>query len=256
MTYSLSGFLFEQAYNAQSITFEEFCRLAVKLGYSGIELRRTQIDPGTSRVQRKEMLDAVQAKGLSVTCLTTRKIPGSGVERDDFLLNYLELCTDMECKLLKTGGEPDWMRWAADKAKPLGISLAQNNHVGSVTETVKGTQEFLTAGDRSNIRLLYDPMHLFWGGEDYIGAISKFARHIANVLVHSIRPPLKADGAAQNEMTSCMPDDPGAQDWRGIYRELKAIRYTGLVTIIENGWPPTERERVAKRNIDFLRSLE
>ena len=256
MTYSLSGFLFEEAYNVQSITLEEFCTLAAKLGYSGVELRRTQIEPGTSKVQRREILDTIQSEGLYVTCLTTRRMPGSGVERDDFFLAYLELCTDMGCKLLKTGGEPDWMGWAADKAKPLGISLARNNHVGTLTETVKGTQEFLTAGDRSNIKLLFDPMHLYWGGEDYIGAIGKFAPYIANVLVHSTRPPLKADGAAENEMTSCMPDDPEAQDWRGIYRELKAIGYTGLVTIIESGWPSAEREHVAKRNIDYLRSLE
>ena len=256
MNYSLSGFLFEGGYASQSLSFDEFCGLAARLGYAGVELRRTQIDPTTSKVRRREMLQTVRDEGLSVTCLTTRRMPDSGAERDDFFLTYLELCVDMECGLLKTGGESDWMCWAADKALPMGITLARNNHVGSDIETLKGTEEFLSSADHPNVKLLYDSLHLYWGGEDYIGAIRMFAPRIANVLVHSVRPPLKADGAGQGEMTPCMPDDSGAQDWQGIYRELDAIGYTGLVTIIENGWPPDERERVAKHNIVFLRSLE
>ena len=256
MKYSLSGFLFEGGYKNQSISFEAFCRLAGKLGYSGVELRRTQVDPETTKDRRREMRLIAEGEGLSVSCLTTRGMPASGTKRDDFLLEYLELCADMECKLLKTGGETDWIHWAADRAMPMGITLGRNNHVGTDIETVRGTEEFLSSVDRANVKLLYDSLHLYWNGEDYIGAISKFAPRIANVLVHSTKPPLKVDGAGEGEITPCMPDDPGAQDWRGIFRELNSIGYTGFVTVIENGWPSAERERVAKRNIEYLRDLE
>ena len=256
MKYSLSGILFESDYKSQSFDFPRFCRLAVNLGYEGVELRKTQIDLNTPKKRRSEMLRVVQNEGLSVTCLTTRGMPDSGDERDNFLLGYLELCADLKCDILKTGGDPEWMLWAADQAKPIGITLARNNHAGTDLETVKGTEEFLSSVDHPNVRLLYDSLHLYWGGEDYLDAISRFAPRIVNVLVHSIKPPIKSDGASQLELRHCMPDDPGAQDWKGIYRELKSIDYSGLVTVIESGWSPDEREGVAKRNIDFLMLLD
>ena len=254
MYYSLSGFLFEDSGSCQSVPFDEFCALAAGLGYSGVELRRTQVNIGTPKERRRELLDCVLSEGLAVTCLTTRRMPSSGVERDSFLLSYLELCSEMRCNLLKTSGEPGWMNWAARQAEPMGISIAINNHIDTVTETVAGTEQFFVETGHPNAKLLFDPRHLYHRGEDYIDAVGRFGPRIANVLVQSIRP--CGEGKGAGKFIRCMPDDPGAQDWRGIYRELKAIGYNGLVTVIENGWPVQERDSVARLNIEFLRGLE
>ena len=255
MKYSLSGFLFEEA--GKNIPFDDFCGLAAGLGYDGVELRRTQVNLDTPKSRRRELLDCIRSEGLSATCLTTRSMPKDGKARDDFFLSYLELCDDMRCRLLKTSGEPEWMNWAADKAESGGISVAINNHVGSITETVAGTETFLRETCHSNAGLLYDPRHLYHGGENYLDAIQILAPYILNVLVQSIRPTNVDEGGELGVFfVRCMPDDPGAQDWREIYRQLEIIGYRGLVTVIENGWPPPERETVARRNIEFLRGLE
>ena len=256
MTYSLSGFLFEDTYSAQLLSFDEFCRLARRLGYDGVELRRTQVSPETSTAERKQLLSTVKANRLSVTCLTTRGMPSSGDERDEFFLSYLDICKDLECGLLKTGGEHRWMCWAAERAEPFGVTVAKNNHVGTDIETVRGTREFLSACPSANVMLLYDPMHLFHGGEDYLGAIGEFYQRIANVLVHSKRKNDEIGGTATYTTEPCMPDDQAAQDWPAIFRELESVGYNGLVTVIENGWPEDEREGIARYNIEYLRSLE
>ena len=101
------------------------------------------------------------------------------------------------------------------------------------------------------MKLLYDPMHLFVAGEDYLSAVGTLSRYIINVLVHSVRQV----GYSSRKAVACLPSDPRAQNWRSIFRQLQRCAYNGLITVIENGWPTDERERVARHNIDFLRAV-
>ena len=77
------------------------------------------------------MLNIVKGMGLEVTCLTARNLPLEGKERDVFFDNYLDLCNDMDCGLMKIGSDPEWCKEAAIKAESCGVTLARNNHVGS-----------------------------------------------------------------------------------------------------------------------------
>ena len=115
MDLSLSGFLFEDDYRSQSLSFPAFCQLARASRYDGVELRRTQVSPQTPVDERHQLLRIAGDQGLSVTCLTARGMPSQGVERDDFFAGYLELCRDLSCGLLKVGGEPEWLARAAAK---------------------------------------------------------------------------------------------------------------------------------------------
>lgn len=90
MFLSLSGFLFEDNYRSQSISFEQFCTLAKSAGYGAVELRRTQVNPDTPANHRKELLSIVRNSGLVVTCLTARGLPDLGQQRDELLLSYTE----------------------------------------------------------------------------------------------------------------------------------------------------------------------
>lgn len=151
------------------------------------------------------------------------------------------------------------MRRAAARAASRGVTLAVNNHVGSVLETVAGTKAFFAGVGHPAVGLLYDPFHLSVAGEDYVGSIPSLEPLVRNVLVHSIRPALPGEEAtttmAGRKWAICMPDDPGAQDWRGIFAAFRLLGYQGWVTVIENGWPVYRRAEVARRNIAFLREV-
>lgn len=259
MLLSLSGFLFEDDYASQSVPFARFCEIAASTGYGGIELRRTQVNPDTPAHERREQLRIANAAGLCVTCLTTRGMHAEGPERDEFFDRYLGLCADLECGLLKTGGEPEWMHTAAEKAKPYGVVLAVNNHVGTITETVAGTREHLRAVDHPNAGLLYDCLHLMVTGEDYLGCIEEFAPCTHNILVHSLRQqqagePVTLEKAGKT-WTAALPDEPGVQCWSDVFKRFRAAGYDGPVTVIESGWPAGEAEEVARRCACAVRRL-
>lgn len=254
---ALSGFLFEDNYSTQSVEFEDFCRIAASAGYQGVELRKTQVSINTSKERRMEILRIVNQYNLEVTCLTARNLPISGMEREKVFNDYLELCCDLKCKLLKISGEISWLRQAAEKASQYNVVLAVNNHVGGLLETVQGTREFFKKVDHPNIRLLFDPFHLMVNNENYIECIPEFSAITANILMQSARQ------ASVNEKDvfmvkdrywkKALPHEEGVQDWKRIFESFKKCNYNGFITVIENSWSEDKREYVAKCCSDFIR---
>lgn len=260
MRLSLSGFLFEDRYISQSVTFPAFCGIAKSCGYDGVELRGTQVRPESPAHERGEILRIAQDHGLPITCLTARGLPASGPERDAFFHSYLDLCRDLECHLLKIGSDTAWLHDAAEKAKGHGVTLATNNHVGGVLETVAGTRRTFTEISHSNFGLLYDALHLSVTGEDYLGCIPEFAGITRNLLIHSARearPDEKVtlEKNGRRWTSPCLPDEPGVQDWPAVFRAFKQLNYDGLITVIENGWPGDQREHVARHCAEIIRQL-
>lgn len=260
MRLSLSGFLFEDSYTSQSVTFAGFCGIARSSGYDGVELRGTQVNPESPAHERREVLRIAQDHGLPVTCLTARGLPASGPERDDFFRRYLDLCRDLECRLLKIGSDTAWLRDAAEKAKGYGVTLATNNHVGSLLETVAGTRRYFAEIAHSNFGLLYDALHLRATGEDYLGCIPEFAAITRNILIHSSREAqpgerVTLDKGGRRWTSPCLPDEPGVQDWPGVFRTFKRLNYDDLITVIESGWPVEQREDVARRCAKVVRRI-
>ena len=259
MKLSLSGFLFEDNCETQSIGFAEFCRIARAAGYDGVELRRTQVNPDTPVRERRELLRTVEDHGLVVTCLTARGLPAGGAERDDFFGRCLDLCADMGCGLMKIGGDPAWCGQAAERARERGVSLASNNHAGGPLETVDGTRAFLRYVDHPGFGLLYDCLHLRVAGEDYIGCIPEFTPVTLNILVHSARLASEQEPALLvsdgRRWARALPGEAGVQDWPAVFAAFQDRGYDGLVTVIENGWPVAQREHVARACASALRSF-
>ena len=259
MLLSLSGILFEDGSASQSVTFREFCEIAQGAGYAGVELRRTQVNPDTPRAERRERLAIVKDHGLRVTCLTARGLPDTGAERDDRFRRMLELCADLECRLMKIVSDPAWLRQAAAAAAEAGVALAANNHMGGPLETVAGTRSFLADVGHPNFGLLYGPLHLRMLGQDYIGCIPEFLDRTRNILVQSLRP-ARSGEEAQVMLTGggwvhALPDEDGVQDWPAILAAYRLRGYDGLVTVIENGWPQPRRHAVAREAAAALRTL-
>jgi sugar phosphate isomerase/epimerase len=256
MRLSLSGFLFEDHGASQSLSLREFYALAKDAGYDGVELRRTQVNIGTPRDERRDVRAQVEDAGLRVTCLTTRHMPAGGTERDDFFKAYVQLCGDLNCDLLKTAGEPEWLHRAAAEAGSAGVAIASNNHVGAVLETVQGTKEHLQAVDHPNYGLLFDAMHLHAGGQDCVACVPDFFSVTRNILVHVRRPEQSDDDSFPERWERALAGaSADAPNWPAVMRTYRTLGYDGLITLIENGWPVSERELVARRAADMLRRL-
>lgn len=253
---ALSGFLFEDNYNSQSVSFEEFCSIANSAGYDGVELRRTQININADKSERIKILEIVKKYKLEVTCLTARNLPDSGLERERTFSRYLELCRDLECKLLKISGEAVWLIKAAEKAAKCNIVLAVNNHVGSFLETVKGTKDFFKQVHHPNIKLLFDPFHLMVNGENCIDCIPEIEELTCNILMQSARPAFANETnifkIKEKYWKKALPDEKGVQDWKRIFERFRTYKYSGLITVIENSWPDNQREYVARYYSNFI----
>ena len=245
MLLSLSGFLFQAENPEEQLDFVTFCSLASSIGYDGVELRRTQVSPKTSKNDRKRMLNIVKGMGLEVTCLTARNLPLEGKERDVFFDNYLDLCNDMDCGLMKIGSDPEWCKEVAIKAESCGVTLARNNHVGSQLETVSGTRNFFNTVNHPNFGLLYDCMHLATSGEDYLNCIPEFFKFTKNILIQSRRRVCVAENG--KEWVPALPNEDGVQDWLTVFKQFRQQGYDGLITVIENSWPADRREEVARK---------
>ncbi len=249
MQLSLSGFLFEDDYSSQSVSFDKFCSLASEAGYKGVELRRTQVNPQTTTGQRKRILQTAHEHDLVITCLTARGLAEQDPDRQRFFESYLELCADLDCHLMKIGGNPSWLHHAAQQAEQYEVTLAINNHVGAVTETIPGTRQYLAEVNHPNFGLLYDAMHLSISGEPYLECIDDFYPYTRNILIHSMRPARDGEMPSMEhqgtKLVSALPDESGIQDWPAVFARFKRLGYDGLITLIESGWPANRRKQVA-----------
>ena len=259
MQLSLSGFLFEDNYNSQSLDFADFATLAHSDGYAGLELRKTQVNLETPADVVKKYRSIADDNGLCITCMTPRGMPESATERDEFFDRYLDLAERMGCKMLKMTGQPAWFGAAAQQAANRGIFLAINTHTNSPTETVAGTKSLLDEVNHPNFGLLYDPMHLCIAGEDYLGAIDKFYPHIRNILVQCLKPADEGQKPAISfggkDYVKTRIDDNPVQDWSTIFERFKSLGYDGWVTLIENSWPADQRKDIASRTAQHIRRL-
>lgn len=256
MKLSLSAFLFEED-QKQTISFEKFCNIAQSSGYDAVELRQSQVSPATSKNERQKILKTCSGYNLEISCLTARGMPEEQTARNVFFMSYLELCNDLNCKLLKINAEADWLSQASCTAASFGVCLATNNHINTELETVKGTKRRLEDVNNSNYGLLYDPMHLYINGENYLKGIDLFKNSIKNVLLHSVRPHGKSETPAitykGKSWTLASPDEKGVQDWKSIAEKLKQVSYDGLFTVIESGWPDNMRENIARKYALYFR---
>lgn len=256
MKLSLSAFLFEEN-QKQMTSFEKFCDIAYSSGYDAVELRQSQVSPVISKTERLKILETCSEHNLEISCLTARGLPEEQVARNDFFMRYLELCSDLNCELLKISADVEWLNRAAGVAADFGVCLATNNHINTELETVKGTKRRLEDVNNSNYGLLYDPMHLYINGENYLEGIDLFKDSIKNVLLHSVRPGEKSETPAitykGKSWVIALPDENGVQDWKSIAEKLKQVSYDGLFTVIESGWPDNMREDIARKYALYFR---
>jgi len=254
MKLCLSGFLFEHAYQHCDVAFPDFVALAKCHGFDGVELRRTQVSVETPLDQVRAMRRVVEDHGLFVNCLESRGMPSEEPQRSVFVESLLERAALLNARMIKIGvplpGDFTWFRRIADRAEEQGIRLGTNNHVGAMTETVIGAQQAFRAVNHRNYGLLFDCLHLWVCGENYVGAVARLAPHLINVLVHAVRPAREDDTVCVNRegrrFAATTIDDSESQNWQAIFTALRSVNFEGPITVNEH----TEEESLRARIVE------
>lgn len=261
MKLALSGILFEDHYQTQSVTFEEFCYLAHDAGYDGVSLRRTQIHPWMPDYDRHQIKSLLSQAMLEVTSLTARGLPENLSERDTFFRAYLDLCSELGCRSLKISADPDWLHDAAQQAMNVGVRLLTNNHLHTPLQTIDGTMDHIDAVNHPNYGLMLDVMHLLINGQDVHEHMEALLPYVHDVLIRWVQmqgdspdvPPLISYQG--RDWFRSLPGESSAIDWALMFSILREQRFDRTVTVVESGWPCFQRSRIAYEAAMIVRLL-
>jgi len=238
MRLSLSGRIIELEYRSCELSVPDFLQLARACGYDAVELRTTQLPIETTSSDAEQIRKTAEGLGLEISCC----IP-PGITADESGLHRLEqfarLARILECDTVKVWVESaDWLQQACDRLLPSGVSLVAQTHTNGPFETIDSCLEIVSRVNRGNFGLQYDPANLFEAGQEYgEEAVQRLGPHILQLSVQCVRlaAPDEADiwEHVGRRFRRCLLEDPGALDYRSVFRGLRAIRFEGAITVNE-----------------------
>ena len=253
-----------------NVPFGDVVQLAAENGYSAICLRASAGGVGTPREELARMRDQVARAGLSVSMVTADSdVPLNNERGPDSLRKIgpsLDVAEAVGCDLirvcLKTRADIEWARRAADLAAERGIRLAHQCHTTTLFEEVGPSIAVLEEINRPNFGLIYEPINLLICGQPYgLETLEAFAPYLMNVYLQNHR--LDPQGPAALE-TWCrgvqrfyhIPIwEPGGVDFPKVFRALRAIGYTGFVTVHQAYAELMGPREAAEKSALYLRSL-
>lgn len=252
------------------LSLEELADLAVEAGYDALCMRASQIGIQTPSDERDRRAQIIRDHGLCVTMVTGDfQVVYNNDQGPDCLRNigpYLELAQALRAPMIRVALKSDSdiaaARDAADQAAEEGVTLVHQCHTQSLFETVDGIERTLTAIDRPNFGLIYEPANLEICGQDYGPAtIHRLAPWIVNVYLQN--QVLKPDGAVTLNTWHRGPvrfdlipiHATGGINFDTIFETLAAIGYDGPVTAHQSGLPTEPPVETARQTARFLRRL-
>ncbi|MBI4242819.1 MAG: sugar phosphate isomerase/epimerase [Planctomycetes bacterium] len=254
----VSGFLFEKDYTHQNISIEDFFALASNFGYDGVDLRETQISPDSDEKQIEKIISLSQKYRLSVEMVTFRGYRYATDEGRDKFNTYLKLMKKIGCPLIKVGAEiPELNREMAQRAKDGGVVTATNNHSFCITETVKGTLDFIKKVNHENYGVLYDPSHLYIMdnemGNEYKRQIEALFPYIKAVICQNVyRVKTNTPGAIKGKNGSFLFSNDfkkGDIDWEEIIPIIQEKKYSSSIILF---YHEIGKEKAIKLMREFL----
>lgn len=147
------------------------------------------------------------ARELGAPCITTE--PGGPVEPGASWAAALKLFVEM-------------IKPVAEHAEKEGVLLLVEPEPGLLIETVDQFLEFMSHIDSPAVGMNYDIGHAFCVGDDAATTIPKVAQHIRHFHLEDI--------AASRVHAHLIPGE-GAIDFASALRAIRAIDYTGWITI-------------------------
>ena len=124
-------------------------------------------------------------------------------------------------------------KWMADE----GVALAYHHHMGSFIEDSEDI-DWLMEASPTEVHLLYDTGHLWFGGGEVIGTLRRWRDRVLHVHFKDVRPEVIRE-ARDNEKSFLeaviagaftVPGD-GAIDFQAVAKELKAMDYAGWIVV-------------------------
>ena len=133
MQLTLSGRIVEQS-GGTSMPVPDFVRMAANCGYDSVDLRATQVEPGTSEEDLSSLERALAETGLSVAMLNLRSLPQTG--QGEGLEEMFDLAERLSCRTIRAAGSVEACRNSAGAARERGLRLCSQIHTGGEDETI------------------------------------------------------------------------------------------------------------------------
>jgi sugar phosphate isomerase/epimerase len=276
------------------LSLDEFLHRAKALGFDAVMLmaKRPHLSPldhsAESCRQIRQLLDKL---GLRVACLAGYNDFCQAADRPDIptremqLLYIRELCRlarELDCKLIRvfTGfGTPhlspqqQWdhsvaaLREAAGHfAAPCGITIGVQNH-HDVAVHHESLFDLLEEIDMPNCKAMFDAWSPALQGADLAAAVKKMAPYIVHTTAADYvrRPRFRYEPALVNyareaDAIRAVPMGEGFIDYRGFYRALREIGYSGYVAYemcspLHGGGSEENLDRCAQRFVQYMKDL-
>jgi sugar phosphate isomerase/epimerase len=250
--------------------FADVVALAAEYGYGAICMRASAGGVGTPREELARMRDQVERASLVISMVTADSdVPLNNEHGPDSLRNIgpsLDVAEALGCDLirvcLKCEADVEPAKRAADLAAVRGIRLAHQCHTTTLFEEVEPSIALLERINRRNFGLIYEPINLLICGQPYgLKTLEAFAPYLMNVYLQNHR--LDPNGPASLE-TWCLGVrrfhhiplwEAGGVDFAEVIQALRAIGYTGYVTVHQAYAELMGPREAAAKSAEYLRGL-
>ncbi len=254
-----------------NVPFSDLVQLAAELGYRAICMRASAGGIGTPLSKLERMRTEIEHAGLTVSMVTADcDIPLNNENGPSSLRRIgpsLDVAEALGGKLirvcLKTDGDIDYAKRAADEAAERGIRLAHQFHTTTLFETIERSLKVLEQIGRANFGLIYEPANLMLCGEPYgLETIRRLRPHLMNVYVQNHR--LDPEGPVALE-TWCLGErrfhhipiwEPRGVDFPAVVAALREVRYDGFITVHQAYAELMGPREAAVATAKYLRSLD
>ena len=248
----------------------DLARLAKRCGYAALCMRASQVGVESPPEAIEAAAGCLAENGLGVSMVTGDFDTVYNNENGPIALRnitpYLDLAKRLDAPrirvALKRESDIAHAQRAADEAAERGIQLVPQCPTMSLFETVDGIERTLTAIDRPNFGLVYEPANLEICGQDYgPDTIDRLAKWVFNVYLQNQL--IKKNGAVTLP-TWCAGDvsfdlisvhSSGGVDFERVFAGLKAIDYDGMITVHQSAQPGETQESSASGTAVFLKTL-
>ncbi len=252
------------------IPLPDLAGIARRAGFGALCMRASVVGVRSAPEAVDSASALLRREGLTVSMVTGDfAVPENGDEGPGCLRNitpYLDLAQALGSNLIrvciKTEADIPFARESADEAADRNIRLAHQSHTLSLFETVEGSLNVLGRIGRSNFGLIYEPANLALCGEDYgPETLRKFQPYLFNVYVQNHAPHPDGDmpmttWANGTVMSILRPlDAAGGIDFGRVFEGLRAISYSGYVTVHQAFGGRLTPDEAAARSARFLKSF-
>ena len=272
MKLSLSVRVAEKFNNKREIDIDlpELSTIAQKAGYEALCMRASMVGIHSSPERILEVKHLIDQNHLAISMVTGDfAIPENGLEGPDCLRQitpHLNLAEALGCDLLrvclKNESDIPFAQRAADEAAERNMRLAHQCHTQSLFETVDGSLSTLAQINRANFGIIYEPANLALCGEPYHSeTIKAFEPYLFNVYLQNHVPDPKGslpmttwvNGVVHSTLRPL--DEAGGIQFQHVFDGLKAIRYTGYITLHHAFGDEMPPNKAAQRSASFLKSF-